>query len=71
MWFSGFFFRFCLTVEGYLWWKLQISSFFVSGKTRKIGSVSNTYLPHCIYQRLQKINTKTVLIFGPDGFDEG
>ncbi len=35
-----------LTVEVNLQWKLQISPFFVSGKTWKIGSVSNTYLPH-------------------------
>ncbi len=38
-----------LTVEVYLRWKLQISPFFVSGKTWKISSVSNTYLLHCIY----------------------
>ncbi len=35
-----------LTVEVYLQWKLQNSPFFVSGKTWKIGSVSNTYLLH-------------------------
>ncbi len=35
-------------VEVYLRWKLQISPFFVSGKTWKIVSLSNTYLPHCI-----------------------
>ncbi len=39
-----------LTVEVYLRWKLQISPFFVSGKTWKIGSVSNTYLTHCTCQ---------------------
>ncbi len=50
MWFSGYFFGILsLTVEMYLRWKLQISPFFVSGKTWKIGSVSKTYLPHCIY----------------------
>ncbi len=32
--------------------KLQISPFFVSGKTWKIGNVSNTYLPHCIVVNL-------------------
>ncbi len=51
MWFSGFVI-FCLSQlrstydENY---RLQISPFFVSGKTWKTGSVSNTYLPHCIY----------------------
>ncbi len=38
-----------LTVEVYLWWKLQISPFFASGKPWKIGNVSNTYLSHYIY----------------------
>ena len=28
MWFSGFFFSFCLSVEVYLWWKLQVSHLF-------------------------------------------
>ncbi len=42
MWFSGL----SLTVEVYLRWKWQISPFFLSGKTWKISSVSNTYLPH-------------------------
>ncbi len=51
--FLDFFFFFLdktLTVEVYLRWKLQISPFFVSGKTWKIISVSNTYLPHCTYR---------------------
>ncbi len=50
--FQDFFFFFLipsLTVEVYLRWKWQISPFFVSGKTWKIGSVSNTYLPQYIY----------------------
>ncbi len=38
-----------LTVEVYLRWKLQIYPVFVSVKPWKIGSVSNTYLPHCTY----------------------
>jgi hypothetical protein len=47
MWFSGFL-RFRLTVEEYLWWKLQTSAYFISGKTCKIGSASNTCSPYCI-----------------------
>ncbi len=48
MWFSGlFFFILSLTIEVFLRWKLLISPFFVSGK---LGSLSNTYLPHCIYR---------------------
>ncbi len=54
MWFSGFFFWFCLSQLVYLRWKWQISPFFVSGKPWKIGSVSNTYLPHCIAWMLCK-----------------
>ncbi len=50
MWFSGFILQILpLTVEVYLRWKLQITPFFVSGKHWKIGSVSNTHLPHCVY----------------------
>jgi hypothetical protein len=33
----------------YLWYTLQNSTCFVSRKTCKIGSVSNTCSPHCIY----------------------
>ncbi len=34
------------------------SPFFVSGKTWKIGSVSNTYLPHCTYTIAKSIAAK-------------
>ncbi len=34
----------------------DLSPFFVSWKPWKIGSVSNTYLPHCIYLLVKKNN---------------
>ncbi len=50
MWFSGFFFLILsLIVEVYLWWKLQASLIFLSGRTCTIGGWLNTVLPHCIY----------------------
>ncbi len=47
--FLDFFFLFCLIVEVYLWWKLQVSLIFLSGRTCTIGGWLNTFLPHCIY----------------------
>ncbi len=48
MWFSGFsFLILSLIVEVYLWWKLQASLIFLSGRTCTIGSWLNTFLPHC------------------------
>ncbi len=35
--------------EVYLWWKLQASLIFLSGRTCTIGGWLNTFLPHCIY----------------------
>ncbi len=50
MWFSGFLFLILsLIVEVYLWWKLQASLIFLSGRTCTIGGWLNTFLPHCIY----------------------
>ncbi len=50
MWFSGFFFLILsLIVKVYLWWKLQASLIFLSGRTCTIGGWLNTFLPHCIY----------------------
>ncbi len=49
MWFSGFFFLILsLIVEVNLWWKLQASLIFLSGRTCTIGGWLNTFLPHCI-----------------------
>ncbi len=48
MWFSGIFFLILsLIVEVYLWWKLQASLIFLSGRTCTIGGWLNTFLPHC------------------------
>ncbi len=50
MWFSGFsFLILSLIVEVYLWWKLQASLIFLSGRTCIIGGWLNNFLPHCIY----------------------
>ncbi len=50
MWFSVFFFLILsLIVEVYLWWKLQASLIFLSGRTCTIGGWLNTFLPHCMY----------------------
>ncbi len=50
MWFSGFVFLILsLIVEVYLWWKLQASLIFLSGRTCPIGGWLNTFLPHCMY----------------------
>ncbi len=62
----------CLTFEVYLRWKLQISPFFVSGKIWQIGSVSNTYLPHCILhtpitKAIWQIKV-VIIVFGIDFF---
>ncbi len=38
-----------LIVEVYLWWKLQASLIFLSGRTCTIGGWLNTFLPHCIH----------------------
>ncbi len=51
--FLDFFFLFCLIVEVYLWWKLQASLIFLSGRTCTIGGWLNTFLPHCMCQFLQ------------------
>ncbi len=48
MWFSGFFFLILsLIVEVYLWWKLQASLIFLSGRTCTIVGWLYTFLPHC------------------------
>ncbi len=47
MWFFWIFLS--LIVEVYLWWKLQASLIFLSGRTCTIGGWLNTFLPHCIY----------------------
>ncbi len=44
-----FFLILSLIVEVYLWWKLQASLIFLSGRTCTIGGWLNTFLPHCIY----------------------
>ncbi len=44
-----FFLILYLIVEVYLWWKLQASLIFLSGRTCTIGGWLNTFLPHCIY----------------------
>ncbi len=44
-----FFLILSLIVEVYLWWKLQASLIFLSGRTCAIGGWLNTFLPHCIY----------------------
>ncbi len=38
-----------LIVEVYIWWQLQASLIFLSGRTCTIGGWLNTFLPHCIY----------------------
>ncbi len=53
MWFSGFFFLILsLIVEVYLWYKLQASLIFLSGRTCTIGGWLNTFLPHCMFRYL-------------------
>ncbi len=47
--FLDFFLILSLIVEVYLWWKLQASLIFLSGRTCAIGGWLNTFLPHCIY----------------------
>ncbi len=44
-----------LIVEVYLWWKLQASLIFLSGRTCTIGGWLNTFLPHCMYPNLTNI----------------
>ena len=44
-----------LIVEVYLWWKLQASLIFLSGRTCTIGGWLNTFLPHCICHYLTLI----------------
>ncbi len=39
-----------LIVEVYLWWKLQASLIFLSGRTCTIGGWLNTFLPHCKFR---------------------
>ncbi len=57
MWFSGFVFLILsLIVEVYLWWKLQASLIFLSGRTCTIGGWLNTFLPHCISSWLPEKN---------------
>ncbi len=43
-----FFLILSFIVEVYLWWKLQASLIFLSGRTCTIGGWLNTFLPHCI-----------------------
>ncbi len=57
-----------LIVEVYLWWKLQASLIFLSGRTCTIGGWLNTFLPHCTshlclsictgYQKLLTLNSR-------------
>ncbi len=62
------FLDFCLDYVSHGWgvphysYKLQISPFFVRGKTWKIGSVSNTYLPHCSSNTQYLHKTPTVFV---------
>ncbi len=50
MWFFWIFFLILsLIVEVYLWWKLQASLIFLSGRTCTIGGWLNTFLPHCMF----------------------
>ncbi len=44
-----FFLILSLIVEVYLWWKLQASLVFLSGRTCTIGGWLNTFLPHCTW----------------------
>ncbi len=44
-----FFLILSLIIEVYLWWKLQASLIFLSGRTCTICGWLNTFLPHCIY----------------------
>ncbi len=44
-----FFLILSLIVEVYLWWKLQASLLFLSGRTCTIGGWLNTFLPHCTF----------------------
>ncbi len=60
MWFSGLLFLILsLIVEVYLWWKLQASLIFLSGRTCTIGGWLNTFLPRCMY--LQGICSANVI----------
>ncbi len=55
--FSGFFFLILsLIVEVYLWWKLQASLIFLSGRTCTIGGWLNTFLPHSTWGCSQKLD---------------
>ncbi len=45
--FLDFFLILSLIVEVYLWWKLQASLIFLSGRICTIGGWLNTFLPHC------------------------
>ncbi len=77
MWFSGFFFLILsIIVEVYLWWKLQASLIFLSGRTCTIGGWLNTFLPHCIcnvylcsYFFYKKDKIMTFVIFAPFGLN--
>ncbi len=58
-----FFLILSLIVEVYLWWQLQASLIFLSGRTCTIGGWLNTVLPHCMYNvhthySSQKLNSK-------------
>jgi hypothetical protein len=70
MWFSGFYFLILsVIVEVYLWWKLQASLIFLSGRTCTIGSWLNTFLPHCMSRvwavelRLHFVSVLTFCLF--------
>jgi hypothetical protein len=51
--FLDFFLILSVIVEVYLWWKLQASRSFLSGRTCTIGGWLNTFLPHCIILTFQ------------------
>ena len=44
-----FFLILSVIVEVYLWWKLQASLIFLSGRICTIGGWLNTFLPHCTW----------------------
>ncbi len=59
-----FFLFLSLSVEVYLWWKLQASLIFLSGRTCTIDGWLNTFLPHCItyFHDIYPIPSATSLI---------
>ncbi len=57
-----FFLIVSLIVEVYLWWKLQASLIFLSGRTCTIGGWLNTFLPHCTYKHKRLISCMADLL---------